>query len=115
MAVSATAANKQRGSAPGNSPNNHEGLLSRRHRRGQRSVRGLVRPVLVTDKETQERPPLPCHVVADRPAQHGIAGFEGVKDRAQRGDAVNLQMHLAFHAGERPKMLRKYDLYMVHG
>ena len=67
---------------------------------GQRGVGGLVRPVLLAREEPHERPAPLRDVVADRPAQHRIAGFEGVEHRAQRRRTLHPQLHLALDALE---------------
>ena len=48
-------------------------------------------------------------VVADRPAQHRIAGLERVEDRALRDRALDLELHLAVDARQRPQMRREHD------
>ena len=47
-------------------------------------------------------------VVADRPAQHRIAGLERVEDRALRDRALDLELHLAVDVRQRPQMRRKH-------
>ena len=60
-------------------------------------------------EEPQERPALLRDVVADRPAQHRIAGLERVEDRALRGRALDVELHLAVDLRQRPQMIRKHD------
>ena len=48
-------------------------------------------------------------VVADRPAQHRIAGLERVEDRALRDRTLDVELHLAVDARQRPQMRRKHD------
>src|SRR6266568_5205832 len=81
--------------AAGDGPDDEKGLRPRRDRLGQRGVRWLVGEVPLAGEEPQERPALLRDVVADRPAQHGIAGLEGVEDRALRSLALDLDLHLA--------------------
>ena len=50
-----------------------------------------MRQVLLTGEEPDERPPLLCDVVADRSAQHRIAGLERVEDRALRDLTLDLE------------------------
>jgi hypothetical protein len=92
-----------------NGPDNDKRLLPRRHRLGQRGVRGLVRQILLAGEEAQERPPLLRDLVADRPAQHGIAGLERVEGRPQRDRAVELKFYFVADVRQRSEMLRDYD------
>ena len=48
-------------------------------------------------------------MVADRSAQHGIAGLERVEDRALRDRALDLDAHLAADVRQRPQMRREHD------
>ena len=43
-------------------------------------------------------------VVANRAAEHGILGLEGVKDGALRDRAMEFEAHFARHVGERAEM-----------
>src|SRR6266852_3201474 len=65
--------------------------------------------ILLAGEEPQERPTLLRDLVADRPAQHGIAGFERVEDRSQRDRAVELKFYFAADVRQRSQMLRDYD------
>jgi len=65
--------------------------------------------ILLAGEEPQERPTLLRDLVADRPAQHGIAGLERVEDRPQRDRAVELKFYFAANVRQRSKMLREYD------
>jgi hypothetical protein len=65
--------------------------------------------ILLAGEEAQEWPPLLRDLVADRPAQHGIAGFERVEDRPQRDRAVELKFYFAANVRQRSEMLRDYD------
>lgn len=49
------------------------------------------------------------NVVADRAAQHRIAGFERVEDRALRKLPLNVERHLAVDTRERPQMRWQHD------
>src|SRR5438132_592834 len=66
-----------------------------------------MRPIVLTREEAQHRPALPGHVVTDGPAQHRIAGLEGVEDRALGDGTGDLQLHLAAHVRQRPQMIGK--------
>jgi hypothetical protein len=48
-------------------------------------------------------------VVAERPAQHRIAGLERVEDRALRRLTLDIQHHLIVDTRERPQMRREHD------
>ena len=68
-----------------------------------------MRQIFLAGKEPQERPALLGDVVADGAAQHWIAGFERVEDRALRDSTLDLKLHLAADVRQRPQMLRQYD------
>src|SRR5262245_15550915 len=95
-------------SAAGNGPDDEVGLLPRRHGVRQRGVRRLVGQVLLAGEEPQQRPPQLRHVVADRPAQHRVAGFQRVEDRALRRPALDLKLYLALDLRQRPQMIRQH-------
>ena len=84
-------------------------LFPRDDRVRQRGVRGFMRKILLAREEPQEWPPLLRDVIADRPAQHRIAGFERVKYRALRGLALDLQLYLAADPRQPPQMWRQHD------
>jgi hypothetical protein len=65
--------------------------------------------ILLTGEEPQEWSALLCYVVADRSAQHRIARFEGVKNRALRSLTLNLELHFATNVRQCSQMCRKYD------
>ena len=65
--------------------------------------------ILLAGEETQERPTLLRGLVANRPAQHGIASLERVDDRPQRDQAVELKFYFAAGVRQRSEMLRDYD------
>ena len=69
----------------------------------------LVGQILLAGEEPHERPALLRDVVADRPAQHRIAGLERVEDRALRGRTLDVELHLAVDARQRPQMRREHD------
>jgi len=95
--------------APGDGPDNDERLLPGRDRLGQWSIRRLVGQILLAGEETQERPALLRDLVADGPAQHGIAGFERVQDRPQRDRPVEFKFYFAANVRQRSQMLRDYN------
>src|SRR6516165_7588201 len=67
-----------------------------------------MRQVFLASKEAQEGPPLSGDVVANRAAQHWIAGLECVEDRAQRGRALDVKLYLAIHVCQRSQMRRNF-------
>ena len=123
MSVMGTAKMLSRGLPPGfvgdssppqklpsrNGPDNDKRLLPRRDRVGQWGIRRVVGQILLAGEETQERPALLRDLVADRPAQHRIAGFERVEDRSQRDRAVELKFYFAADVRQRSEVLREYD------
>ena len=86
-----------------------ERLGARRDRIGQRGVRRLVGQIPLAGEEPHERSALLRDLVADRPAQHRIAGLECVEDRALRGLALDVDFHLAVDVRQRPQMCREDD------
>src|ERR1700722_6671641 len=71
-------------SAARNGSDNQKRLGAGGHRGGQRLIRRLVGPILLAGEEAQEGAALQSDVIANRAAQHGIAGLERVERRAQR-------------------------------
>ena len=90
-------------------PDDQKRLRARRDRVGQRRVRRLVRQILLAGEEPHERPALLRDVIADRAAQHRIAGLERVEDRALRDRALDVELHLAADVRQRPQMRRQHD------
>src|SRR6266704_5311405 len=86
----------------------HEGLAPRRDRVGQRGVRQFVGQILLAGEEPQERPAPLREVVADRPAQHRIAGLERVEDRALRDPTLDVELHLAVDVRQLPQVCREH-------
>ncbi len=95
--------------AAGNGPYDEKGLGSHRDRVGQGGVRRLMRYILLAGEEPNERSALLRDVVADRPAQHRIAGLQCVEDRALRGLTLDVELHLAVDLRQRSQMYREYD------
>ncbi len=48
-------------------------------------------------------------MIANRPAQHGIARLERIENRALRDRTLNLKLYFLPNMRQRPKMLRKFD------
>ena len=75
---------------------------------GQRSVRQLVRQILFTREEPQERSALRGVLIANRPAQHRIGILECIQDAALRNLPRDDEHHFAINASEIPQMPREY-------
>src|SRR5258708_4352995 len=63
--------------------------------------------ILPAGEESQERPALLRDVVADRAAQHGIAGLERVEDRALRGRTLDVELHFTGDVRQPPQVWRE--------
>src|SRR5207244_13609983 len=81
----------------------------RRDCSGQRGVRECVRQFLLADDSPHERSASFRDVVADRPAQHRIAGLERVEDRALRDPTLDVELHLALDVRQLPQVCREHD------
>src|SRR5262245_18648166 len=86
-----------------------ERLVARGHRVGQRGVGGLVGQVLLAGEESDERPALLRHLVADRAAQHRVRRLEGVEDGARGDRRGHVELHLAADLGEGPQVRGQDD------
>ena len=62
--------------------------------------------IFLAGKETQKSASLLRAVVADGAAQHGIAGLEGVEDRALRDRAIDFERYFAIDVRQRSQVLR---------
>src|SRR5438045_1269044 len=78
-----TFASQRSCSSPRDGPDDVERLFAARDLIGERGIRRVVRQVLFTREETHHRPALLRDVVADRPFEHRVTGFDGVEDRAR--------------------------------
>src|SRR5260370_1000255 len=67
-----------------------------------------MRQILIASVKRQHRPAVVRDVVADRPAQHRIAGLERVEDRARSGRALDVELHLGADLRQRPQMIRQH-------
>ena len=65
--------------------------------------------IFLAGEESHEGPTLQCAVVANRPAQDGITGFERVQDGTQCYRPPDLNLHLALHASQVSQVIRKHD------
>jgi len=95
--------------AASHGPHDQKWLCAHRDRVGQRGIRWFMRQIPLTGEEPNERPALVRDVVADRPAQHRILGFQCVQDRAQRRRPFNPELDLFADARQHPQMMREYD------
>src|SRR6267378_1510951 len=95
--------------AASHGPDDQQRLGARRDRVGERGIRRLVGQIRLAGEQPHERPALLRDVVADRPAQHRVAGLERVEDRALRGHTLDVELHLAVDVLERPQMRREHD------
>src|SRR6476620_7714444 len=79
-------------------------LGSSRNRLWQRCVRQFVGEILFAGEEPDERATRMRDVVADRSAQHRIAGFERVKYLTLRDGALDVEPHLTVNTRKRSQM-----------
>jgi len=68
-----------------------------------------MRQIFLAGEESQKRPPLPRNLIANRPAQHRIAGLNRVKHRTKRDWTSDVERQFVADVGQRAKMLREYD------
>ena len=64
--------------------------------------------ILLAGKESYERPALLRDLVAEGPAQHGIAGFERVEHGPLCDRAFDFKQDVAVNPRQRAQMTRKY-------
>jgi len=68
-----------------------------------------VGKVLLAGEEPQEWTALLSVMIADRPAQHWVAGLKSIEYRTLRNGALDFDTNLGAYMRERPQMLRKHD------
>src|ERR1700738_4329251 len=68
-----------------------------------------MREILLAGEEPQEGPALLRDVIADRAAQHRIARFNRVHDRALRHRSLDIDLHLAGHVRQPPQMCWEHN------
>ena len=95
--------------AAGDGADDEEGLFAGGDFGGKRRVPGFVREVFSAGEEAEERAALLRIMVADGPAQHGIAGFEFIQDRTQGGWNGKFESNLAVHVSQCAEMRGEYD------
>ena len=86
--------------AAGDSADDQEGFSAGCDFFWERRVWRVVGEILLAGVEADEVAALAGGVVADGTAEHGVAGFQGVEDGAQRDRWGNVELHLAGDAGE---------------
>src|SRR5213080_404519 len=94
--------------AAGHGTHDQKRLCAHRDRVGQRGIRRFVGQILLAGEDPHERSALLREVVADRPAQHRIAGLERVEDRALRDPTLDIELHLAVDVRQLPQMCREH-------
>ena len=90
--------------------NDQKRLLSRGDRLWQRGIGWIMGEVLFAGEEPQEGPPLVCDVVADHPAESGIASLQRVQDGPLRRRTVDFERDLTVDLYQSSQMIGKYDL-----
>ena len=65
--------------------------------------------ILFAGEEPQEGAAALRDVVADRAAELGVAGFEGVEDRALRDEAADVELHFGADVGQCLQVIREDD------
>ena len=96
------------------SPDDKQGFFSIGYCVRKRSVRRIVRQVLLAGEKPQEWPALLRHVVANSAAQHWIRSFESVQDRAQCRRPLDLKVDFAVDMRQPSQMGRKLDSDHCH-
>src|SRR5713226_3049089 len=96
-------------SAAGHGPHDQERFGSPGYGVRQLGVGQLVGQILLTGEEPDKRSALLRDLIADRTAQHRIAGLEGVEHRALGRLTLHLQLHLADHLRQFSQMCREHD------
>lgn len=93
----------------GNRADHDERLCARDYGLRQGRIRRIVRQIFFTSEKSQKRPPLQRDVIADRPLQHGIVGFQRIENRARRDWARNFKLDVAINMRQRSQMRRNDD------
>jgi uncharacterized lipoprotein YmbA len=93
----------------GHGTDDQERLGTRRDGLGEERVGRLVGEVLRAREEAHEGPPPLRRAVADRAAEDGMAGLEGVEDRPLRDRTRDVEGHLALDARQLAQVRREDD------
>ena len=94
---------------PCDGPDNPKDLCPGRHGVGQQRIHPFVGQVFLASEEPEQWSALMGDVVADGAAQHRIAGFERVEDRALRDGGRDVERHLALDLGEVSQVEWQFD------
>ena len=95
--------------AAGHSPYDQKRFGRRCDSVGQRVVRMFVRQVSRAGEEPDEGSALLCDVIANRSAQHRVAGLKRVENRALRHQTLDVETDLAVDARELPQVRRQHN------
>jgi hypothetical protein len=95
--------------AAGDGPDDQIGLGARGDGSRERRIWQLMGEVLLAGVKPEERSPLARDMIADRAAEHGIAGFQGAQHRVLRDRRLDFELHLALDTGEDAEVIRKDD------
>src|SRR2546427_909694 len=95
--------------AAGHGTHDQKRLCAHRDRVGQRGIRRFVGQILLAGEDPHERSASLRDVIADRAAQHRIAGLERVEDRALRDLTLDVELHLAVDVRQLSQMCREHD------
>jgi hypothetical protein len=99
------------GSTAGDGAEDDERLFAVGNLVGEGSVGLCERVVLFASKVAEVGAALERHVVANRPAKHGVASFEGVEDGLRCYGTVDFKLNLGSYACQCSKVIRKNDSY----
>jgi len=95
--------------AAGNGSNDQKRLLPGRDLVWQGGIRRFMGQILLAGEEAQEWPALLRDMVPDGASKHGIASLERVKNRTLRGWTLDVELHFAVDARQRPQMCRQLN------
>src|SRR5487761_36807 len=103
--------------AAGDGADDEKRLDARSDRCRQRGIRWLMGQIPCTGEKPQKWAAFLRYLVANRAAQHWIAGFEGVQDRTLSRMTLNLEFDVAANMRQRLQMRRQYhfDRRAHHG
>jgi hypothetical protein len=89
-------------SATSNRSHDQKRLRAGRDRFGQWRIRRIVRQILLTGEESNERTALERDLIANRTAQHGISRLQRVEHSPLCHLASDLDLHFTRNLRERP-------------
>ena len=94
-------------SSAGDGANDEQRFPARGNRFGEWGLGGLQREIFFAGKEAQKRTALEGVVVADGSAEHGVAGFERVEDRADSDGRGDFECDVAVDVRQVAKVVRQ--------